>query len=94
VKVFAKQGVDEAGVSRRGKPKGVGQIEIAVKVGDPAPASADDCITRYNTGRSPYLLHPQPADAGKRLYVFARWINTRHEQGPWTSDAITMIVPG
>jgi len=94
IHIFFKQGVDEQGVGRRGKPDGVSHAEVAINIGDPAPASADDCLTHLHKGRSPYQLQTTPADVGKRLYVFARWVNPRHEPGPWTTAPLTLVIPG
>jgi hypothetical protein len=33
---------------------------------------------------SPYIFQFDLPDAGKRLYVCARWENTRGQKGPWS----------
>jgi hypothetical protein len=41
---------------------------------------------------TPYVLHLNPDDQGKQLYVVARWENTTGEKGPW-GEIMTTIVP-
>jgi hypothetical protein len=94
VRIFFKQGVDEAGVSDRGKPEGVDRCGIVYKIGDPSPVSPNECPIAVDNGRSPISVIFQPTDAGKRVYVFAHWINTTNQLGPWTPTPINMIVPG
>ena len=92
VKIFFKQGVDEQGVSRRGKPEGVNRCNIVYKVGDPAPASFADCPVQVDASRSPLLIVFDPEDADKKLYVFARWVNPRNEGGAWTTEPVVVVI--
>lgn len=94
VKVFFKQAAVEAGSSNRAKPAGVDSCYLAYKLGDPVPQSPADCPLNLVSGRSPVSIPFQTSDAGKRVYVFGRWMNTTKKPGAWTPVASSMIVPG
>jgi hypothetical protein len=74
---------DEDGAIRRGKPKGVARIEFASNV-DVQPANPNDCSDIASATKSPMRVEIDPADRGKKLWFYARWINTREQPGPWT----------
>lgn len=75
----------------RAKPEGVARMELVYKIGDPAPVSANDCPKTVSITRSPYKLNFEPADSGKKLYAFARWVNTRNIPGDWCGILIVVI---
>lgn len=94
VKVIFRQEADGDGNTRRGKPDGVNNCEFAYKVDAPAPVSPDDCVVGKIASRSPLVISFEPEQAGKRLYVFARWLNAKDEAGPWTPVPASIIIPG
>lgn len=94
VKVLFHPEADAEGNSHRGKPKGVAQCEIVFKADAPAPVSPDECNNYKVATDSPLLIGFASAQAGKRLYVFARWLNSRNEGGPWTTVPASIIIPG
>ncbi len=66
---------------------GADSVQIAMKIGDPAPENPDDntdiiIVTRASTKTNMGL-----GIVGKRLYVFARWYNTRQPDlaGQWST---------
>jgi len=88
-----KQEGGERGSSRRSaKPAKVNRLEFVYKTGEPAPVNPDGCNTVVDIGRSPHKIVFVPADAGKKLYAFARWVNTRNQPGPWT-DLLSVFIP-
>jgi hypothetical protein len=64
-------------------------VELAYKVGkkDEAPATPGEARQSKLSGSARVRLELGIADAGKRLYVFARWINTTDDSknGPWST---------
>jgi len=81
---YEQEGGKEGTSKKRAKPEHISHLEFIYKVGEPAPTSPDDCNKRAEISRIPYYFNFLPADSGKRLYWFARWVNTRHQPGPWT----------
>jgi len=77
--------VDENTPTSRAKPDGVRGCQIWEKIGAPAPVSASDLIFVAETTKSPFLNHFNGADAGKMVYYWFRWVNTRGEVGPWSA---------
>ena len=47
--------------------------------------SASDLIFVAETTKSPFVNHFNGADAGKMVYYWMRWVNTRGEVGPWSA---------
>jgi len=88
-----KQQPGQDGNSRRGKPPHVGRLEFCYKVGDPAPASVGDCNLLASATRSPLKLNFDYPDAGKKMYGFGRWVNTRNQPGPWTPAPVMVVIP-
>lgn len=90
VKIFFHQQPDAEGVSRRGKPKGVKFTEFAYSI-DAVPASPDDCKGRGLFPRSQRVLNFEASQAGKKVYLFARFMNERGDGGEWTNRMEFMI---
>ncbi len=83
---------DETTASR-GRPAGVKSCEIWSKVGGPAPTDFSQMGYLDNSVKSPYKAEYSGAQAGQTVYVWARWVNTRGEKGPW-SEPVSATVPG
>jgi len=69
-------------------------VQLCYKVGDPLPLNTDDTTTKTESfTRAMFTLHLGTASEGKKLYVFARWINTKHTElaGPWSSMSQVVI---
>jgi hypothetical protein len=74
------------------KPTGVHGCEIWLRVG--VPALDDDDLTYAGTSTAnPFEVKFKGEDAGKNVYYWLRWVNTRGEIGPW-SDAVMATVTG
>ena len=84
---------DEATPGTRAKPKGVHGCELWWKKGDPGPASPDDFVFLVLDTATPYLFEFDPADAGKRVYYLARWVNRAGEHGPWSEMVSAVVMP-
>ena len=41
---------------------------------------------------TPFTVNFDGADAGKTVYYWLRWVNTRSERGPWSSQVSAMVV--
>jgi hypothetical protein len=91
MKIFFKQSPDENGISKRGKPKDVAEIEFVAKIGAPAPAGPDECNKTIREKRSPALAKFTTQEKGLTVYYFARWINNRGEGGGWTERGEFLI---
>src|SRR5690606_4546779 len=84
---------DEASPRSRAKPAGVHGCEIWMKVGGSAPVEASELTYLTTDTHTPYIATFDGADAGKTVYYWLRWVNTRSEHGPWGS-AISAMVAG
>ncbi len=75
--------------SKRGaRPKEATAVEISYKLGDPAPATAEDPSTKQLIStHSSFVMKLGVASAGQHLHAFARWINAKHPElnGPWST---------
>lgn len=83
---------DSASPASHSKPANVAFCELVYKVDAPAPATPTDCPERANITRSHESVVFSPAQRGKTVYAFARWINRNGKVGPW-SGLVTAIVP-
>lgn len=75
----------EDGSTRRGKPKGVTGIKVVLQVGGEPPKGPEVCTISYQVSRSPRRFSFNPEQIGTRVYLFACWLNSKGEQGPWTT---------
>jgi len=92
VKSFYKQEAAADGTTGRGKPDGVGYIEIASFVGATPPASPND-YTKMTIGtRSPVAVQFNASQAGQPVTIAARWVSTSNLSGNW-SNPQTVNVP-
>ncbi|MBK5286620.1 MAG: hypothetical protein JJE25_14595 [Bacteroidia bacterium] len=83
IKVTVRQQPDEEGRSKRGKPDDAAQFEVAVWAGDNAPDDPEDFPRKERSGKSPLVLAFAPADKGKAVNVYARWIGHKGQEGTW-----------
>lgn len=83
---------DSATPASHSKPANVAFCEIVYKVDAPVPASPADCPERANITRSHEAIVFTPAQRGKTVYAFTRWVNRNGKFGPW-SGIVTAIVP-
>ena len=83
---------DEASPRSKAKPKGVHGCEIWMKMGGDAPKSASELSYIATDTATPYTVNFDGADAGKTVYYWLRWVNTRSERGPWSSQVSAMVV--
>jgi len=91
--VHYKQEVGKHGSSHHtAKPDKVSRMELCYKTGDPVPANPDGCNKTVSIGKVPHKLNFDTSDSGKRLYAFARWVNTRNQPGPWTA-LLQILIP-
>jgi hypothetical protein len=79
-------------LSGTAKPDGVHGCQIWYCIGE-EPKTIDDLKYLATDTKSPYVHHFDIADAGKTVWYWLRWENTRNETGPW-SDAISATIPG
>lgn len=75
------------------KPAGVHGCQIWMKVGGTAPTDPSELSYVATDTATPYVLKFKGEDAGKNVYYWLRWENTRGEAGPW-SDAVMATVTG
>jgi hypothetical protein len=74
------------------KPYGVRGVELAWAILPAPPKSYADLVHSTFDTRSPYFFQFDLPEAGKTLYVCARWENTRGQKGPW-SDIKSAVIP-
>jgi hypothetical protein len=73
------------------KPFGVRGAEIRWAILPAPPASQAELVHSEFDTRSPYMFQFDIPDAGKTLYVCARWENTTGQKGPWGKIVSTII---
>lgn len=76
----------------RGKPPGVRGCQIWMKIGAPAPVSESDLTFVTEDTRTPHTIEFDAADAGKLVFYWCRWVNTRGETGPWAAPVSATVV--
>jgi len=84
--------VDEASPRSKAKPEGVHGCEIWAKKGGDAPKDASELTYLATDTHTPYVMAYEGADAGKIVYYWLRWINTKGQHGPWSSPISAMVV--
>lgn len=83
---------DEASPRSKAKPTGVHGCEIYMKVDGEAPKDASELTYVATDTATPYVLKFDGAKAGKTVYYWLRWVNTRGETGPWSIAVSAMVV--
>lgn len=71
----------------KAKPAGVHACEIWSKIGD-----ATDFTYLISDTRTRHIVNFEQENAGKTVYYRLRWVNTRGEQGPWSSIVSAMVM--
>lgn len=84
---------DEATPRSKAKPAGVHGCEIWMKIDGNAPTDASELSYVSTDTSSPYTVPFEGRYAGRIVYYWLRWVNTRGEHGPWSST-ISAIVAG
>ncbi len=69
--------------SGRQKPGGVQQCEVWYKITDEQPGHYSELQYAGIATKSTFLIEYDSADAGKKVWYNARWLNTRGQHGPW-----------
>lgn len=83
---------DEASAHSNAKPDGVHGCEIYMKVDGDAPKDASELTYVATCTAAPYTVKFDGSKAGKTVYYWLRWVNTRGECGPWSSTMSGMVV--
>jgi hypothetical protein len=82
---------DESSARKKAKPAGVHGCEIWMKIDGAAPADASELTYLVTDTSSPYRAAFEGKYAGKTVYYWLRWVNTRGEHGPWSSAVSAMV---
>lgn len=83
---------DEATPRSKAKPAGVHGCEIWMKIDGNAPVDASELSYVATDTNSPYTVNFEGKHAGKTVYYWLRWVNTRGEHGPWSATVSAMVV--
>jgi len=67
--------------------------ELCYKIGQPAPKNEEECVKSIVITKATYSLKLKLADASKKIYGYARWVNLSDEKksGPFSKQAATVI---
>lgn len=84
--------MDEASPRSKAKPAGVHGCEIYMKVDGEAPKDASELTYVATDTATPYVVKFDGAKAGKMVYYWLRWVNTRGETGPWSITINAMVM--
>ena len=82
---------DSATPASHSKPANVAFCELVYSIDAPV-ASPTVCTERNNITRSRQSIVFTPAQRGKTVYAYGRWVNRNGKFGPW-SGMVTAIVP-
>jgi len=82
---------DEATPTSRAKPGGVHGCQIWIKIDGDEPVDASELSFVATKTRTPYTKKFDGQYAGKKVYYWLRWVNTRGETGPWSSTVSAMV---
>lgn len=83
---------DETSSHSKAKPEGVHGCEIYMKVDGEAPKLVSEMMYLATCTASPYIATFDGTQAGKTVYYWLRWVNTRGETGPWSSVVSANVV--
>lgn len=83
---------DEASPRSKAKPAGVHGCEIYMKTDGEAPKDASELTYVATDTATPYVVKFDGAKAGKMVYYWLRWVNTRGETGPWSFTINAMVM--
>jgi hypothetical protein len=75
-----------ANASRPHLHSGSDGVQLAYKLGDPAPAGFDTGTQKQFFTKASFILSLGDLAGGQHLYVYARWYNSKHPElsGPWS----------
>ncbi len=107
IKGYYHQQPGADGVSKRGKPKGVGRVEIAYMLIDfkpepipnpnpnpdenPLTKNPEDFPKRATGTRTPVQITFATTDAGKYAILSGRWVSTTNIPGDWGQLEVLMV---
>ncbi len=82
------------GTGRGHRHKISNSVMIAYRIGTVPPRNLSYCNARHISTHAKFILRLEPSEAGKRIYVFARWYNTKYPllAGPWSAMHEAVIV--
>jgi len=83
---------DEDSSHSKAKPEGVHGCEIYMKIDGEAPKLVSELTYLATCTASPYVATFDGTQAGKTVYYWLRWVNTRGEAGPWSSVISANVV--
>lgn len=83
--------VDETLPQRRGKPPGVLGAIVFAKLDGPAPVESSDAPFAGLATRPIHQVPLPDNSSGRRLWVMARWVNARGEEGPLSKPVCAMM---
>ena len=83
---------DESSSRSKAKPEGVHGCEIYMKVDGDPPKVDSDLMYQATCTASPYVMTFDGNYAGKTIYYWLRWVNTRGECGPWSGTESAMVM--
>lgn len=81
---------DESG--SKAKPAGVHGCELWCKIDGEAPKSPSELSYLGTATSASFVAKHDAQHAGKTIYYMLRWVNTRSEQGPWSSTYSAILV--
>jgi len=82
----------EEGSTSGGLPEGMNGLEIRSKVGGAAPLTPEECPNQLLPTRASVTINYSTADSGKRVFYYARYLNSKNQPGPW-SIMFSAIIP-
>ena len=82
---------DEATPQSKAKPEGVHGCEVWMKTGGSAPVSEAELLYKGVCTRSPFTINFPATDVAKMAYYWLRWVNSKGETGPWSSQASAIV---
>lgn len=83
--------VDSETPNSKAKPEGVHGCEVWAKIGGDAPKTKDEVKFLKTATRTPCTYTFEGEDAGKTVYYWLRWVNTKGETGPWGTPVQAMV---
>lgn len=83
---------DEASPRSKAKPTGVHGCEIYTKIDGEAPKDISELTYVATDTATPYVVKFDGSKAGKMVYYWLRWVNTRGECGPWSITVSAMVM--
>ena len=83
---------DETSSRSKAKPAGVHGCEIYTKVDGDPPKDVSEMNYVGTCTATPYTILYDGTRAGKVVYYWLRWINTRGECGPWSTTVSAIVV--